>query len=126
MANHEEDAQSSINASIMGLVDVTDPSIQNVFANDVFVAIGESDISLLFSFSFWDGGSKVNKPSVRIILSHNNFTKIIDFMQKRAELLRTAYSGDPPDILSGDPNELRLAFERMYGTEANPSEDNRP
>ena len=120
MANNDESVQSPVDTlPITGLVDPTDPTIRNVYANDMLVEIGEADISLLFSYSFWNKGDKVNKPSVRIVLTHTNFVKMVDFMQKRADLLHRAYSGVPPDLMSGDPGELESAFDELYGVKDN-------
>jgi hypothetical protein len=94
-------------------VDVTDPQIQDVFANDVFVDIGESEISLLFSRSFYANGVRHSKPSVRIILSHDNYMRMIAFLEKRAKLLHRAYANRTPNLYAGNPDVLREAFAEL-------------
>jgi hypothetical protein len=108
------------------LIDAADPRIQDIYANDVFVEIGESEISLLFSHDFYANGSKTAKPSVRIILSHDSYMRMVEFWEKRAKLLRRVYMNRTPNLYAGDPEETRKAFAELYppsddiATEKNP------
>lgn len=47
------------------IIDAADPNIRDIFANDVFVDIGESEISMIFSYDFYANGVKIAKPSTR-------------------------------------------------------------
>ncbi len=96
------------------LVNPADPRIQDVYANDVYIEIGESDISLLFSYDFYSNGVKQAKPSVRIILTHDNYMRMSDFLEKRARLFRRAYMNRTPNLYSGNHEELRKAFDELY------------
>lgn len=94
--------------------DESETDVENFFANDVFVDIGESDISLLFSFNFLTRTGRKSRPGVRVVLSHDNYIRMADFIDKRAVLLRRAYMNRKPNLYSGDQEELRKAFDELY------------
>ena len=95
-------------------IDADDSRIQEVYANDVYVDIGESEISLLFSSGFNVNGVKQAKPSVRIILTHDTYMRMVSFLEKRAKLLRRVYMNRTPNLYAGDQEELRQAFNELY------------
>ena len=107
-------------------IDPSDPDIRDIFANDVFVDIGESEISLIFSYDFYANGVKKAKPSVRIILTHDNFVRMIEFLDKRVTLLRSIYGSRMPNLFLGDPEEIRKAFEVMNASLSNISQEEQP
>ena len=93
---------------------LSDSIPQNVYANDVFVDIGETEISLVFSDNFFVKGIKQSRPMVRVVLTHDNYIRMVDFWEKRAKLLRRAYKNRRPNLYSGDAEELRQAFDELY------------
>lgn len=94
--------------------DTVETDAPDIYANDVFVDIGPSDISLLFSFTALGRNSRLSKPGVRVILSHDNYMRMVDFLEKRAVLLRRAYMNRTPNLYAGDAEELRKAFDELY------------
>lgn len=108
------------------LIDAADPRIQDIYANDVLVEVGELEISMIFSHDFYANGFKVAKPSVRIILSHDSYMRMVDFWEKRAKLLRRVYMNRTPNLYAGDPEETRKAFDELYPPSDSTTSEKKP
>ena len=92
----------------------TVPDVPIVYANDVYVDIGATEISLTFREDFDLGGEAVSRNRVRVVMTHDVFTRLVDFLEKRAKLFRRVYTNRPPNLYAGDMEELRMAFAELY------------
>lgn len=95
-------------------VDRANPDVLSVYVNDVYVDINASDISLTFRDDFNTHGQSISKDRVRVIMTHDVFTRMVDFLERRAKLFRRAYMNRTPNLYAGDEDELRKAFNELY------------
>ncbi len=103
-------------------MNVSDPEIKTVYANNNFFELGDTEVGLVFGYDFYDNGQKVSKPSVRVILSHDNFMRMMEFWEKRAKFLRRVYANRTPNTYSGDPREYRAALDELFPQQQAPTE----
>ena len=116
MAETDKPAASNANYAV---IDPSDPRIQDVYANDTFVEIGNSEISIVFAQDYYDNGVKKAKPSVRVTFTHNSFMRMMDFWEQRAKFLRRVYADRAPHLYAGNTDELRRASEELYPLQSN-------
>ena len=102
------------------------PDMPSVFVNDVYVDIGPSEIFLTFREDFNVRGESVSKDRVRVVMTHDVFTRMVDFLEKRAKLFRRAYMNRTPNLYAGDEEELRRAFAELYPLSDEPPSDESP
>lgn len=88
--------------------------LPSVFVNDVYVDIGASEIFLTFREDFNVRGESVSKDRIRVVMTHDVFARMVDFLEKRAKLFRRAYMNRTPNLYAGDEEELRKAFAELY------------
>lgn len=94
--------------------DAPHTDIPSVFVNDVYVDIGASEIFLTFREDYNARGESISKDRVRVVMTHDVFTRMVDFLEKRAKLFRRAYINRTPNLYAGDEEELRKAFAELY------------
>lgn len=70
-----------------------------------------------------DGGFKPMCTSVRIILTHDNFVRMVEFLDKRVTLFRSIYGSRMPNLFTGDSEEIRKAFDVMNGLSNNAKQE---
>ncbi len=107
-------------------VGTANPDVPVVYVNDVYVSIGASEISLIFREDLNVRGEDTAKERVRVVMTHDVFTRMVDFLEKRAKLFRRAYMNRTPNLYAGDAEELRKAFEELYPSSNEATSDQSP
>jgi hypothetical protein len=97
--------------------DVADPAIQDVFVNEAFIAVGNTDVSILFGTSIPASDNKF-RPVFRAFMSHDTFLNLMNIWASRADFLAKAYEGKPlslREIEAENPEKFRELYEEMTG-----------
>lgn len=97
-----------------------------VYVNDVYASIGASEISLIFREDLNVHGEDTAKERVRVVMTHDVFVRMVDFLERRAKLFRRAYMNRTPNLYAGDAEELRKAFEELYPPSSEAKSDQNP
>ncbi len=66
--------------------------------NIVHTDIGPSQISVLFGLTDPLYQLEKGMPSVRLVFTHDDFVRIMDYVNKRAIFLRQSYKGETPNL----------------------------
>lgn len=102
------------------------PDVPSVYVNDVYVDIGATEISLTFREDFNARGEAASKDRVRVVMTHDVYTRMVDFLERRAKLFRRAYMNRTPNLYAGDLEELRKAFSELYPPSDEAASDESP
>lgn len=118
---HDDDTIEDAVNNDFGLLnfDVLDPNIQDVFVNNAYIAVGVSEISILFGTEIPASANKF-RPVFRAFMSHDTFLRLMPVWSKRAEFLLKAYEGKPlslREIGEENPEKIRELYEEMTSIE---------
>jgi hypothetical protein len=100
--------------------------VPSVYVNDVYVDIGASEISLTFREDFHARGEPTTKERVRVVMTHDVYMRMVDFLERRAKLFRRAYMNRTPNLYAGDSEELGKAFSELYPPSDETASDENP
>jgi hypothetical protein len=91
--------------------DPLDPGITDVYADDAYISIGNTNVSLIFTTTL--AAANRVKPSVRVFLSHGDFVNLMKIWETRRDLLAKAYDGAPMTLREMDNEKVSRLFEEM-------------
>lgn len=94
----------------------------DAYVNTVHTDIGQSEISVLFGINDPLYQQETGKPIVRLVMTHDNFVKIMGFLNSRVDFLKHAYGGQTPS-LEDDPSRTRQAFPLLSGRPVDPAQE---
>jgi len=112
MATNAEIKQFSDDRPVVFVVDTQAPP--RIYANSFQINIQDGEVILRVGETVEHrADAQVARESVTLILSHHTFVKISDVMAKAAEILKTAYGGEVPQLhLSPEMlSDLRAEFD---------------
>ena len=115
MPEHETEMMPEVPQTTKPSIDGLDNTVPVVYANDCSIIVGNEDVSILFGYNVVGGDNLPTIPSVRLVLTHGSFVRMMEYWSKRVTLLRTVYQENPIGFLeTGTELEIiNKAFEDM-------------
>ena len=72
--------------------------VPDLYVNTVKVEVGPSEITMLFGLTDPIHQQDTGKALVRLVTTHDNFMKMMAFMNRRVEFLSYIYAGQPMSV----------------------------
>ncbi len=102
--------------------EISDPSIQSVYANDACAVVFDTDVVIAFG----DGlktETGAARTVARVVMSHAMFMRHVEYLVTRYEFLNTTLGGKPKTVneeFAADPARVSEAYQKFIIGRDNP------